>query len=497
MISALSCIAALTSVARVSPAARGPRQGAGEARTLRSRRRVFAPSRLGWALALALGAPGAAAQQSAGEAAETGGTAAQPQAVEAAPATTTTTTSYMPSFVPAPGTNLDAHLPSSAQSKTDINQPDTFDLRRPGASAPIVRGDPDALGILGNELNPAAPEPGKAYHIVRKGDTLWGITEQQLGDPRMWPRVWSYNPHLQNPHWIYPGDQLRMRPQLGAAEPGAVGGIRGGTLGSGIVGRQALVPADTVFLRDLGYIDEPDKEVWGQVVGAREEQQLLADGNQIYMILRPGVDVQLGQLMTIFEDLRDPPEPEGARRPPGKIVAFKGTVKIQVWDAKNRIARGELVESLDVIERGAKVGPIGRRFYVVPPAKSEVDVRARVLTSMYPHVLMGAQQVVFIDRGANDGLEPGNRLFVVRRGDAWRRTLVSTTVMARSRIRMEVPDEIVVEETPLHGDEEVFPEEVIGELRIIRSHRYASLAVITESHEEIEPGDQAVARKGF
>jgi hypothetical protein len=133
----------------------------------------------------------------------------------------------------------------------------------------------------------------------------------------------------------------------------------------------------------------------------------------------------------------------------------------------------------------------------VPPASSQVDLRARVLTSMYPHLMMGGDQVVFIDRGANDGLKLGNRLFIVRRGDSWRRTLVTTTIMAKSRIRMEVPDRIEIEETPLHGDEEDFPEEVVAELRIIRAHRFASLAIITESREEIEPGDQAVARKGF
>lgn len=450
--------------------------------------------------------PGLAGAQTASEAAETGAPAPAgpvPQVVEASPATTstTTTTSYAPGWVPPPGTNLESHLPSSAQSKSDINQPDTFDLRRPSSDAPTLRGRSDSLGILGNEANPAAPAPEKPFHIVRKGDTLWGICAEHFDDARVWPRVWSYNPQLQNPHWIYPGDQLRLRTPAGggpaADAGGAVGALRGGTLGSGVVGRSPLVPTGTVFLRELGYIDEPDKDVWGQVVGAREEQQLLADGNRIYMILRPGVDVQLGQLMTIFEDLRDPPTPAGARRPPGQVVAFKGTVKIEAWDAQKRVARGELVESLDVIERGAKVGPVGRRFYVVPPASSQVDVRARVLTSMYPHIIMGGEQVVFIDRGANDGLKPGNRLFVVRRGDSWRRTLVSTTAMAKSRIRMEVPDRIEIEETPLHGDEEDFPEEVVAELRVIRAHRFASLAIITESKEEIEPGDQAVARKGF
>jgi hypothetical protein len=450
---------------------------------------------LGLAIALSAGPSFAQTDEEAGAVPEPVAPAAAGQPVQAAPATTTTSTSYQPSFLPAPGTNLDAHLPSSSQSKTDIYQPDSFDLRPAGGGAVTVRGNTDALGVLSGD-GVASSNPGRAFHIVRKGDTLWGISAEQLDDPRLWPRMWSYNPQLQNPHWIYPGDQLRLRPpSADAADLG--GGVHGGTLGRGLVTRTALVPPDTVFLRELGYIDDPDKDVWGQIVGAREQQQLLADGNQVYMILRPGVEVQLGQLMTIFQDVRDPPDTAGARRPPGKIVAFKGTVKINSWDAQNRVARGELVESLDVIERGFKVGPIGRRYAVVPPAASQVDLAAVILTGMYPHVILGRDQVVFIDRGANDGLKAGNRLFVVRQGDPWRHTLVTSSRMARTRILMDVPEDLEVEVTPLDGDEETFPQEVVAELRVIRAHRYSSLALIIQSNQEIEPGDHAVARKGF
>lgn len=451
----------------------------------------------GLAIAVSLGSSSGVAQD--GDSSEVpdpnaGAPAGQP--VEVEPPTTTTTSTYMPTFVPPPGTNLEAHLPSSSQSKSDINQPDSFDLRR-GSSGPAqtLRGNTDSLGVLSADTA-AGMTPGKGFHIVKKGDTLWGITGEHFEDPRDWPQVWSYNPQLQNPHWIYPGDQLRLGAAV-AADATSTGVVRGGTLGSGLVKRTALVPPDTVFLRELGYIEEPDKDVWGQVVGAREERQLLTDDNHIYMILRPGVEVKPGQQMTIFQPSRVPPAPAGARRPPGKIIAFKGTVKVESWDAEKRVATGQLIESLDIIERGASVGPVGRRYYVVPPAASQVDVRARVLTSMYPHLLMGRDQVVFIDRGENDGIQPGNRLFVVRRGDAWRQTLLTTTTMASTRILMDSAESLEFEATPLDGDDEAFPEEVVAELRVIRAHKYSSLALITDSSEEVEPGDQAVARKGF
>jgi hypothetical protein len=455
-------------------------------RSIKSRASVrWRTSRIALAVGLAWNSAGAQDEAGGDEAAPATAPAAPVgEMQEAAPPSTTTNTSYAPGFVPLPGANLESHLSSSSQSKSDIYSPDTFDLRGTARLPETLHGNADSMGELRHEPVGATE---KGYHIVRKGDTLWGICGERLDDPRLWPRIWSYNPQLQNPHWIYPGDQLRLRETPLADGSGARSGlIRGGTLGSGLVAPTALVPPETVFLREAGYIDDPDKEVWGQVVGAREEQQLLSESNRVYMIFRPGAEVEIGQLMTIFQDVRTPPDTPGARRPPGRIVAFKGTVKIDSWDAQNRIARGELVESLDVIERGAKVGPVGRRYFVVPPA-----------SSLYPHVILGRDQVVFIDKGANDGLKAGNRLFVVRRGDSWRRTLVTTTSMARSRIAMDVPERIDVEETPLEGDEDVFPEEVIGELRVLRAHPYAALALVTESHEELEPGDRVVARKGF
>ncbi|MBC7174262.1 MAG: LysM peptidoglycan-binding domain-containing protein, partial [Polyangiaceae bacterium] len=38
-------------------------------------------------------------------------------------------------------------------------------------------------------------------HTVRRGDTLWDITGFYYGNPWEWPRVWSYNPEITNPHW--------------------------------------------------------------------------------------------------------------------------------------------------------------------------------------------------------------------------------------------------------------------------------------------------------
>ena len=254
---------------------------------------------------------------------------------------------------------------------------------------------------------------------------------------------------------------------------------------------------NTVFLRDLGYIDDPERDTWGELVGAREDQMLLSQGNHAYLTIRPGFDVHSGQELTLYGAGRPVDKVPGARQPPGQIVPIKGSIRIDHWNSRTRIARGEITESNDVIERGTKVGPIARRLNVVPPRTSQVDVVATVLTSLYPHVYMGSQQVVFIDRGSEDGLVPGNRLFVVKKGDAWRQSLALGSKMSSDRLRTDVSDNVEVESTPLRGNEKDFPQEVIAELRILQTRKFSALAMVTDAQREVVPGDRAVARKGY
>lgn len=56
------------------------------------------------------------------------------------------------------------------------------------------------------ELKEDVPET----YLVQKGDTLWGISGMYLTQPWLWPELWDVNPQVDNPHLIYPGDELYL-----------------------------------------------------------------------------------------------------------------------------------------------------------------------------------------------------------------------------------------------------------------------------------------------
>jgi LysM repeat protein len=71
---------------------------------------------------------------------------------------------------------------------------------------------PDSTRKPAPTVRPAsAPVEGEVSHVVKKGDTLWDIAKAYLKDPFRWPEVFQRNTDVvENPHWIYPGEVIRI-----------------------------------------------------------------------------------------------------------------------------------------------------------------------------------------------------------------------------------------------------------------------------------------------
>ncbi len=356
-----------------------------------------------------------------------------------------------------------------------------------GSSGVFFQDSPRSM-VLGSSGRGGPGGPSETVHIVQKGDTLWAICGQAFQNPYQWPRIWSYNPQIQNPHWIYPNEQVRLKAGVPlSAAPNARTPEGGAGGGGAILSNAERIAPGTIFLRDQGFVNDDATLNWGSIVGSPQDKMYLSDFDEAYVRVGPGHDVKIGQELTVFRPIRPVAD--------GQVITLQGTLKVDDWNPETRIARAQVVETLDAIERGARVGPIARAFEVVAPKRNAADVAAHVTISTQTHAFYGQNQVVFIDQGAEAGLVPGNRLFVIRHGDAWRQSMV--TDQTARRIVGESEEPAPIENTPRLLNEQALPEEVTAELRVLNVQKRSATCLVTQSRREIEPGELAVARKGY
>ncbi len=68
-----------------------------------------------------------------------------------------------------------------------------------------------ATGFAASESACRFADDAPDAHLVVRGDTLWDLASRFLRNPWCWPEVWEHNRDaVANPHWIYPGQTIRL-----------------------------------------------------------------------------------------------------------------------------------------------------------------------------------------------------------------------------------------------------------------------------------------------
>jgi hypothetical protein len=360
-----------------------------------------------------------------------------------------------------------------------------------------AQGKAYRLGQTGNVYR----RPTREVHTVHEGDTLWDISDRYYGDPWHWPELWSYNPEITNPHWIYPLDQVRLsagaleqeQAVAAAAAPAASGPVSPAAfkepaqgLATDLAPRVTVPPkllqGDTIFLRDEGYLDDEQIKSSGRVLAAGEEQMLLSDSDVVYVHFDKGQKVAVGQQYTVYRPIHRWERERGER---GRLVRIQGTVLVNSFDPVKSMARGVVTETIDPIERGMPVTLMDRRFILEAPRPNRSNVVAHIIGSAQPRTLLAYGNVVFLDVGDDKGIVPGNRFFAVRRGDNWQDVLTRDAEQMGNIVPI-----------PKYNKEDL-PKEVIAELRVVKVRKKVTIAIITRSTTDVFQGDKVEMRIGY
>ena len=361
---------------------------------------------------------------------------------------------------------------------------------------------PTHLKLVGDHWTawdpPTTFPEGAKIHIVERGDTLWALAGKNLGNPYLWPQIWEKNQYVLDAHWIYPGDPLVVGIEIApASEVGATAEGQGegegegkGEEGTGTApaGGRKNVPVPLGAESDIycsGYVGELEESYGWSITGSEYEslsaphstlgwskaegeygaaagvKYKLTVGDVVYLDGGRAAGLTPGMVLEAVEagrKLRHPVTNEVF----GRI--YRATGRVRVLSVQDASAIAEIVQNCDGLRVGSRLRefepepvPLARRTPLRPvndPTQADLSAAPVILGAPEDLVSLGQDHVVYIDRGVNDDVQPGDMYTIYR-------------------------------VNPRGG-----PAVVLGELAVLSSKPRSAVAKILESRYPIYVGDR-------
>lgn len=282
-------------------------------------------------------------------------------------------------------------------------------------------------GILLAQDGTVKLEEGVKIYTIKKGDTLWHISERFLDNPFKWPALWGRNPYIQNPHLIYPSNRVRITPEgievLGGMETEIELVPEGLPLEklkppvevATIIAEEAPLepPAmriESPFIQRSTFVSKRELDTSGAIVRPKEDKILLGQDDIVFVSFAEGVDVEVDDRFAIFD------VDETVRHPiTGKKVGFL----VEMLGIAEITVVGDALEArIDIsyreIEKGAKLKPLGPLVKEVVVKRPEVSVAGVIIATAEKKRGVAENDMIYIDKGEKDGLEVGNLMGIYR-----------------------------------------------------------------------------------
>ena len=335
-----------------------------------------------------------------------------------------------------------------------------------------------AFGAQAQEVNVLRRQPD--YHVVEKGDTLYDLAAQYLSDNYEWPRLWGFNPHITNPHWIYPGDIVYLKDAVSSPKGAAPTRIR-----------QSKQVKSDLFVSTVGFITDEKVPYVGRIVASPKQANMLAeldiawigfgsdgytdkerdgkDDSELTALENPEEEVKVGDRFAIVRPVgtvKDDDEDESVL---GHKYLMLGTLRVtEIKDKYLDVA--EITQSWREIERGDLLIPYEQQLKQISPTKADRNMVASIIDVINPITVIGEHQYTMVNKGAEDGMRPGYRFFAYQRDEGLR------------------PQE--------ESSDDQIPFTLVGQLMLIDVREHYSTAIVIDSKREIFVGDRLEMYEG-
>ncbi|MFB0519164.1 MAG: LysM peptidoglycan-binding domain-containing protein [Acidobacteriota bacterium] len=295
---------------------------------------------------------------------------------------------------------------------------------------------------------PSQQAAEEKVHIVVKGDTLWKLAAQYLGDPTLWKLIWEANPELTEPNRLVVGQKLVIpsppkppappeekvvppekpeeeivtpeKPEEEMAPPAKeVEAPPPPRITRPPVALEPVANQTDMYCAEIVLPKSGGHEI--QIVGAEEAGTVgLAEGDIVYLNQGSAFGLRPGDQLAVLRDERSIIHPKTGGKL-GVAVSQLGVVQVLVTETNSAIAR--VISSCAVIElndwlRPFVQVPVPLSAKIPPPEKfvpiAEGDTIGYIVSVKDDMVNFGEGNIVNIDLGKEDGVAPGDIYYIFR-----------------------------------------------------------------------------------
>lgn len=357
-------------------------------------------------------------------------------------------------------------------------------------------------------------------YTVVKGDTLWGIAGKFLKEPWKWPLIWQMNrDQIKDPHWIYPGDIIKLDrsgayPELSLV-PGGAGGFGGGAdvAAGNVVRLQPRIRTETLstaiptipgsaigpFLSQPVVVEVAGLEGSPSIVATEESRVVVGAGNLAYA---DRIGASSGVNWQVFRPGSALTDPDT-----GEILGYEahylGDARVRRFGNPTTL---EITKARQEINRGDKLMPARETSYssYVPRAPDK-PIKGSIMSVDGGVSELGQYQIITINRGSRDGVEVGHVLASYHKGRTLGPEGVSTDFFGIKGLSFGTPIPVVPENPAVtaartSGDDKggavlsgapeiTLPDERNGLVFVFRVFEKMSYAMVMKASRPIYVGD--------
>jgi hypothetical protein len=280
------------------------------------------------------------------------------------------------------------------------------------------------INIFSNGVN--AQDITNGEYSIKKGDTLWDISKGKLQDPFLWPKLWKENSQIKNPDLIYPGDKIRIplkeaimpmveapeeppkkpekempvmaKPEISEEKP--VLKIPGEITKQYIVDKNLYIAS--------GWISTEFSSI-GEIKDAPTKRTIFGKDDLVY--LQTNKVVVSGERFFALRKVKVVKHPKTGETL-GNQIRVTGVLEILGED--NNVPKARIVAFFEDLQICDRVIPYRE---IEPPVVPEVvrtpDLSGYIVESHMNTSLTSTGDIVYLDKGENDGLKVGDTFSVL------------------------------------------------------------------------------------